>query len=278
MGRVCKRIDEILTKREIERLEVLIEMERKKEKNKNNIYLLEKNIKNVKSIEYYMSYIYSIKNYRSKEDTEIRNKLKNELNNWSFNKGEVLNKVKPRKYKFGKKDWEIYINRSEEYFKRYKSISEEFFSGFKDCLSRAYLGFGFEFLLKGIFLKEGYAINKLESNYFKKNKNIQKPLEPIRISQLNKKNMSEQIHEFGYFIDILPKILPKKYREFRDKRYRDYYLITGLKIAQIWRNLDIHGISGNKMIDGEMEQLLNYSHSSLYKIFLKERVKPKVKF
>jgi len=277
MGRVCKKIKRVLTKKELERLKVLIDKESKKNKNRENIYLFDNNIDNTQNADYYFQYIQAIKGYKSKKDTKIRNKLKKETNNWNFYLDEVLNRIKPEKYKFRRRDWEKFINRSEEYFKRYKSISEEFFSESKDCLSRAYLGFGFEFLLKGIFLKNGYAINKLDKKYLEKHKNFQKPSEPVKISNLSKKIMSEQTHELGHFIGLLLKVLPKKYSKL-DKKYTDYCLLAGLKIAQQWRNLDVHMSNGNRMIDGEMQQLLANSYNNLYNLLLKGRKKPQVKF
>ena len=133
--------------------------------------------------------------------------------------------------------------------------------GNKDYLNRVYLGLGFEFLLKSIFLKKGYVINKINKKGL---------AHPIRVGTIRKDDLDARTYELGYFIDLLLKIKPKNI----DLRDYNYYIIWGLLIAQNWRNQDMHTPTGYFSLDNIQSHSIKTAYYSLYKLFLKKYKSP----
>lgn len=212
--------------------------------------------------EHYLSLLYFMKYYRSEIDTKIKKRLRIAYKDRIIDVEEFKKRVRRKFHKYTKKDYALFLRKSKYFFSLFiypfnlKKLKNN------DYLNRVYLGLGFEFLLKAIFLKKGYIINKIH----KKGLN-----HPVRLGTLTRKFLDGKIYELGYFIDLLPKIKPKKV----DIRDFNYYVIFGLIVTQIWRNQDIHTPTGLFEIDNVQWYALQSSYNSLYKLFLPRHPIPK---
>ena len=140
-------------------------------------------------------------------------------------------------------------------------------------LDRIYLGCGFEFLLKAIFLKKSFLINEVNYDLLAR-RNISKPTNPIKLGAIKKEFLKTKTKNLNYFIQQLSKI-PHKNLE---SKYFNYYILAGLLIAQSWRNLDIHTPTGRRSTNNEFANHLKWSHDFLYKYFLPGVDIPKFNF
>ncbi|MFZ3077620.1 MAG: hypothetical protein WA139_04145 [Candidatus Aenigmatarchaeota archaeon] len=219
-----KKVDRILSKCEINRLRIIIEIELKKPKNKKYYALLLMLIQDLEDIsfhEHYASLLWFIRHYRTSTDIKIKNKLKNAYNDRSFDFDKYKEKNKQKFYKYTKKDYSKFLNRSEYFFSLYKKPFDIKNMGNKDYLNRTYLGLCFEFLLKAIFLKKRYIINQIK---------IKGLSHPVKSGTVRIKDLDTKTYELGHFIDLLPKLKPDKVSmdDF------NYYVMTGLFLCQTW--------------------------------------------
>jgi len=245
-----------------------------------------------------------LKGYKKSEDIRIKEKIKKCIDEWAFDLKDFEQKLSQSDYKYKQKDWKIFFDRAGYFFELHKGIRKSFLDRDKYYyLDRVYLGCGFEFLLKAVFLKKGYLINKYESqiddnngqlkNKFNSEQNTINKLmtnslieisnnnniqirkitqkAPIKIWMLTKPFLKRHVQELGYFIDRINKIKPSNVED----KYFDYYVLAGLKIAQSWRNQDIHTPTGLRRTNGEYQNLLKYSHDILYKLFFPKEKIPK---
>jgi len=198
MGKVGK----VLTKKEIERLREILNKELPKPKNKKYSATLLMYIQDLGEIafhEHYLSILYFLRFYRTKIDMKIKTKLQTAYKNRTLDFEKYKQKVKQKFYRYKRKDYPTFLKKSEYFFSLYKNPFDFSNMRNKDYLNRVYLGLGFEFLLKAIFLKKGYIINKL---------NLSDLSHPVKQSLVRKADLNAKVYELGYFIDLLPKIKP----------------------------------------------------------------------
>lgn len=268
----CPRIDALLNQEEIERLKEILRLEYSKPENKKyGIFHYINEIEGTTFHEFYKEILYFIKGYKKRIDVQIKTKLIDGLGNRRFDLARFQKNARQRYYKFKQKDWHLFVNKSEYFFSLYTSSINFFGVKNEDYLNRAYLGFGFEFLLKGIFLKKGYLINKVVNNnqFILAGKAI--PSHPIKLGAVTKDFIKAEVYGFDHWINQIKRIKPLKVED----RDFDYYILAGLKIAQNWRNKDVHTPTGYRMSDSVIQQHLKDSHDGLYHLFLRGRKIPK---
>ncbi|MEK6983880.1 MAG: hypothetical protein AABX33_04870 [Nanoarchaeota archaeon] len=257
-----EKIGKVLTQRELTRLREILKIEVNKSENKKYYATLRMYIEDLGQIsfhEHYISILYFMKYYRTKLDAKIKNKLQKAYDRRILDIEIYKKEVKQKFHKYTKKDFKLFLTKSQYFFSIYKNPFDLKNIKNKDYLNRVYLGLGFEFLLKSIFLKKGYVINKV----------MKKGLShPVKSGRIKKKDLEAKTYEFGYFIDLLPKIKPSRI----DIREFNYYVVYGLIITQNWRNQDIHTPTGYFSLDNVQSHCIKSTYYMLYKIFLK-RVK-----
>lgn len=253
----CKKISLVLNKDELNRLKEILRLESSKLKNtKFSIFNFIDDVGDITFYKYYLDILYFIKYYKKSIDNSIKKKLLGECKNRSFDFDEYKEKVKQRFYMYTKNDYFKFLNRSEYFFSLYKNPLDIKNMRNEEYLNRTYLGLGFEFLLKAIFLRKGYIINQI---------NIKGLKHPVKSGVVSIRNLLDtKTHVLGYFIDLLPKLKPNKVsmNDF------NYYIMAGLFICQNWRNQDIHTPTELRNTDTKIEQYIKYSHDSLYEMFL----------
>ncbi len=260
-----EKVRKVLTQRELRRLREILNIEVNKPKNQKYYATLLMYIEDLGEIsfhEHYLSILYFMKYYRRRLDSQIKNKLRKAYENRTLDFEIYRREVKQKFHKYTKKEFKLFLDKSQYFLNLYKNPFNLKNMRNKDYLNRVYLGLGFEFLLKSIFLKKGYVINKV----FKKGLS-----HPVKSGRVKKKDLDAPTYELGYFIDLLPKIKPSKI----DLRDFNYYIIYGLLIAQNWRNQDIHTPTGYFSIDGVHTYCIKTAYYNLYKIFLKKFEIPK---
>lgn len=269
---LCKKIKSILSKAELNRLKDILRQEHSKPQNTHYaIFHFIDDVGDITYYQYYLSILYFVKNHKKRIDNSIKKKLLQEYENRSFILDDFRRKIRQKYYKYKQKDWKFFIEKSEYFFSLPEDTLNLSNRHSMDFMDRIYLGMGFEFLLKAIFLKKGYLINKtVDIKIFKKNGKI-KPKESIKLGELTKKFIRTETSSLGYFINNLPKIKPAKFKlvDF------EYQILAGLLIVQCWRNQEVHIPVGLRRTDNKIEQHIKYSHDLLYKIFLPKRNVPK---
>lgn len=262
---IVKKINQVLTKNEIKRLRWILNKEVNKPKNNKYYATLLMYIEDLEELSFhkhYSSLYYFLKYYKMNIDSMIKNKLRLAYDARVFDIEIYRKKVKQKFHKYTKKDFKLFLNKSQYFFSLYKNPFNLKNMKNKDYLNRVYLGLGFEFLLKSIFLKKGYIINKINKSGL---------AHPVRLGVVRKNDLDAKTYELGYFIDLLPKIKPNNI----DLRDYNYNVIYGLLIAQNWRNQDIHTPTGYFSLDNIQSHSINTAYYSLYKLFLKKLNIPK---
>lgn len=135
---------------------------------------------------------------------------------------------------FDKSDWmtfklmaDFYFENSAKILKKDISIEEPFKLMGRNIQKRLFIGIGTELLLKSLFLKNGYCINKVKKN---KTPNPNKPIEFNKISDLTILNPSDT-YSLNSLIDNISNIVTSKNQPEFEK---------GLKIAKVFRNKEGH--------------------------------------
>ena len=151
----CPKIKTLLTQPEINRLKEILRTEcSKPEFSNSSVGHYIESIEETTYHEFFKDILFFLKSYRKKIDINIKSKLKIGLDQRNFDLENFQKRTKQKYYKFKKKDWKLFIKKSEYFFSLYEGPFNSFGIGNQDYLNRAYLGFGFEFLLKAIFLKK----------------------------------------------------------------------------------------------------------------------------
>ncbi len=267
-----KKLGKILTKSEIGRLREILNKELQKPNNQKYSATLMMYIDDLEKIafhKHYLSILYFMKYYRKTIDSKIKQKIQQGYSERVLDIEEYRNKVKQKFHKYTRRDYTSFIKKSEYFFSLYKNPFNLKNMRNNDYLNRTYLGLGFEFLLKAIFLKKRYLINDIDYKLLK-SKNIAKPVVPAKLGDLNREFLLPRLKELNYFIQELPKIKPAKV----DIRDFNYYVLYGLLVAQNWRNQDIHTPTGYFLLDNVQSQCIRTSYYQLYKLFLKKHTIP----
>lgn len=296
-----KKISEILSKSEVKRLRMVLNNEFEKSKNEKyyaTLLMYVQDLEDISFHKHYSSLLWFIRYYRTSMDIRIKNKLNEAYKNRTFNIDEYQENIRQKFYRYTKKDYPAFLKRSEYFFSIYKKPFDMKNKENEAYLNRAYLGLGFEFLLKAIFLKKGYLINRIkqaesklkhtiklgadrikdvDSKTYELGYNIDLLPEkitikrPIKLSAVRIKDMDRKTYEFGHLIDLLPKLKPNKItvNDF------NYYIMAGLFLCQSWRNQDIHTPRGSSSIDNAQVDYINSARHFLYELYLPRVQYPK---
>lgn len=270
----CKKIKSILTKSELKRIKEIYQKELPNIIKDEAVTLYNEDFIDAICYNYHKWFLQYMKKYNSKKDKLIKSKIKNTIENCTFDLRQFEEELKQPFYKYKKKDWIKFLKISEYFFNLHRGLAKFLIEKERDYyLDRIYLGCGFEFLLKAIFLRKGYLINKTTSRNEFQNLRLTIPQHPIKLGRLTKQFIKSEINNFDYFINQLKKIKPQNIED----KYFNYYILAGLKIAQSWRNQDIHIPTGLRRTTGKHENHLKWSHDFLYKYFLPNVKIPKFK-
>jgi hypothetical protein len=186
-------------------------------------------------------------------------------------------------------DYRAFKEKAEHFFSLFKDLQEEsivneqiwdYFKSQKRA--RIFLGIGCELLLKAIYLKNGYLINRVKDDKNQKKlceiwrfkiSYIEKPKYnlniPYKISETPKELIEEErTSDYNYFLDHLHDLFPNmNHKEFIT------FVKKGFFIASLWRNKESHTDASRHIETGtDMIDI----HSSLiitYKIFFNEEFK-----
>ena len=100
---------------------------------------------------------------------------------------------------------------------------------FKNRCSRVFLGIAIELMIKTVYLKRGYSINK---------HNKPNTQQLIKLREVEDLYLITKTHSLHFLIKNLNKVLPEhKYNFEQDIR-------KGLELARIWRNVNTHTMTG----------------------------------
>ena len=135
---------------------------------------------------------------------------------------------------FDKSDWmtfklmaDFYFDNSAKILTKDISIDEPFKLMGRNIQKRLFIGIGTELLLKSLFLKNDYCINKIKRN---KTPNSNKPTKFSAITDLNLLNPADT-YTLNSLIENISKIITaNNHSEFE----------RGLKIAKVFRNKEGH--------------------------------------
>ena len=147
-------------------------------------------------------------------------------------------------------------------------------------LSRICLGIACELLVKSAYLKEGYIINISKGN-------IKKPLKFIDLERYNRAKSKGLISKFIFNIgNIFSKeiysiqsynthsfnfLLKYFYNLFKlERKVFNFYIARGLKLAHIWRNVNVHIGHGKVITFGDDYKIIYDSIINIYKCFFEE--------
>lgn len=164
---------------------------------------------------------------------------------------------------FKQEDWRE-VKKSGEKFLKYaykykpkiinlsnRSEREEKF--FRELLYRILMGIGCELIVKAVYLKEGYIINRYK---------IKKSRFPAKLGSMPDKKLNPFItFDINILISCFHTFFPKI-----DKMLYNRWISKGLQIARIWRNKDIHNggryhmETGMDVFDIETSLIAIYDH------------------
>lgn len=172
---------------------------------------------------------------------------------------------------YGKEDYKLFKKNAEKFFSLFReysstnkttSLTKKGLKKFirDELISRIFLGIGCELLVKSVYLKKGYLINRV----------LNKPenkVFPYRMKVITIENIDSGNTEFFRKLNSnLHKLMPKRVK------LHDYNRLIkkGLEIARIWRNKDTHIGGGYHRQSMEIHDIGNAVHN-IYFIFYRSR-------
>jgi hypothetical protein len=131
---------------------------------------------------------------------------------------------------FKEEDWQTFRIMADYYFetsaklkKKDIQIQDSLKLMGRNIQKRLFIGIGTELLLKSVYLKNGYCINKVK-------KGVTNPGKPKKFVEISMTDYDDgDTHTLGSLIDNLKEIIPC-----------DKQLLKGLKIAKVFRNKEGH--------------------------------------
>jgi hypothetical protein len=132
----------------------------------------------------------------------------------------------------------------------------------RNSQKRLHIGVGTELLLKAIYLRSGYQLNKLADDQ------ANTPKFPYRFEQLKGFKLREdKTFSLGELIDNLPKVLPMK---------EISAAMRGLRIAKVFRNKEGHVVYPSHEFDSSNYRDIETSWTRLYANVFNERLDVRV--
>ncbi len=168
-------------------------------------------------------------------------------------------------------DWKLFKRGADFYFENAAKVLKKDISYcddsykllFRNINKRLYLGIACELLVKAIYLKNGFSINKFLEN----NKEFPQKFSGVSDEELNEKDC----FTFNQCIQKLNKVVAwdVSSREIVEK---------GLKIAKIFRNKEVHGIVFNHSYKPESYRIIEESVILSYELEFSENLDFRVSF
>lgn len=168
-------------------------------------------------------------------------------------------------------DWVLFKRRADFYFENAAKILKKDISYcdnndkllFRNINKRLYLGIACELLVKAVYLKNGFSINKFLDN----NKKFPQKFSDVNDEELNKTNC----FTFDWCIQNLNKVVAW------DVSSRGV-VEKGLKIAKVFRNKEVHGIVSNHSYNPESYRIIEESVILVYELVFSENLNFRISF
>lgn len=128
---------------------------------------------------------------------------------------------------------ELNLEQAVKLRKRDMAIAKKYRLVARNSRKRLLIGVGVELLLKSIYLKQGYSINKPKNR-----EKVQFPF--LARDACEMELVAHDTHSLGQLIEKLPHILPST---------RDSKMLRGLRIAKVFRNKEGHGVTPSQEFD-----------------------------
>ncbi len=168
-------------------------------------------------------------------------------------------------------DWKLFKRRADFYLENAAKILKKDISYcdnnnkllFRNINKRLYLGIACELLVKAIYLKNGFSINKFLDN----NKKFPQKFSDVNDEELNKMDC----FTFNQCIQKLNKVVA-----WDDSSRR--VVEKGLKIAKVFRNKEVHGIVSHHSYDPKAYSNIEEGVILMYRLEFTESLDFRVSF
>lgn len=127
----------------------------------------------------------------------------------------------------------------------------------RNCRKRLLIGVGIELLLKGIYLKNGYCINKPQ----KGSPNLKFPF--THASAAGTALIDDKTFQMNELIQHLPRVLPLRSVDLT---------LKGLRMAKVFRNKEGHGVTATHAFDPSQYRDIEASLVELYRVAFGEKL------
>jgi hypothetical protein len=166
---------------------------------------------------------------------------------------------------FRHSDWRFFKNMGDSYFrqaafllKHHLSVSPDLKLLVRNSQKRLFIGVGTELILKALYLKNGYAINRPESG----NKGLKFPF--TLKDAVGQRLLEDETFQLGILIDHIEKVISLNH---------DKTILRGLKIAKVFRNKEGHVVTSSHAFDPSNYRDIESAISELYRAAFDEILK-----
>jgi hypothetical protein len=166
---------------------------------------------------------------------------------------------------FRESDWRLFKKMADCYFrqaafllKHHLGVPPDLKLLVRNSQKRLFIGVGTELILKALYLKNGYAVNRPEDG----NKTLKFPftLKEVAGQQL----LEDETFLLGMLIDHLGKVISLNDRET---------ILKGLKIAKVFRNKEGHVVTSRHTFDLSNYRNIESALRELYRTGFEETLK-----
>jgi hypothetical protein len=166
---------------------------------------------------------------------------------------------------FRESDWRLFKKIADSYFrqaafllKHHVSVSHDLKLLARNSQKRLFIGVGTELVLKALYLKNGYAINRPESG----NKTLKFPF-ALR-DAVGQRLLEDETFQLGILIDHIEKVIV-----LNDSKT----ILKGLKIAKVFRNKEGHVVTSSHAFDPSNYRDIESALRELYRGAFDEVIK-----
>lgn len=175
---------------------------------------------------------------------------------------------------FKKSDWVLFKESADYYFEsatyllkndiKYGSESHRLLR--RNIQKRLFIGIACELLIKAVYLKNGYVINK-----FKNSKDTEKMTFPFKYSEICIDDLKDDdTFSFNQVIDGLVKI-----HSFNEDKKS---VLDGLKVSKVFRNKEGHTVTYRHNFQSENYSMIEKSVTIIYRQVFNEHLSFKIAF
>jgi len=166
---------------------------------------------------------------------------------------------------FRHSDWPFFKKMGDSYFrqaafllKHHLSVSPDLKLLVRNSQKRLFIGVGTELILKALYLKNGYAINRPESG----NKGLKFPF--TLKDAVGHQLLEDETFQLGILIDHIEKVISLNHSKT---------ILRGLKIAKVFRNKEGHVVTSSHAFDPSNYRDIESAISELYRAAFDEILK-----